>query len=615
MREASVLYNEIYAEPGHKNRVRLTIDGVVYNHEDISFGGLNTLAELIPDMSKPIGNATARSLTVRLFPKSPIVRSAEIVLETQVISADETRQSEWIAGGTFYVTDRSEDNTKSRTDINITAYDAMIYADRPYIDFTAFDEWPQSEDDVVDEIADILGVEVDPRTALSGYMVDYPNDLTMREVLGYIAIANGGNWTITEENELRLVGLSPDMTLLGVDNNTILLFHDDAILVSGSVNRNRSATTTNEPLDVGRKVAKFLDHGTSPSYTGVKLWYDEENAYIAGNETGAVLEIDCPWATQAMATGIFGAIDGYSHQSFSALSVPAPATLEFGDIIAINNVNCVHTTISAEYGKVYRPNLSSPAANAEESDIEYQSQTERDIKRKVALGASYYGAGISRDKGFWCKTIDQLGNEHEALVINTDYFIVEDENGNRILDIDFARQTFRWNGDIIIQNGAITWDMLNGDTRATIQTIVDSGVTTLRSEVSNNYAAKDTVTSLSSRVDQTVNGIEASITRTQQDIGGLENSTTAKFNEISTYLRYYLDNNNRGVVELGDANNPIHLEARADRVAFVQNGIDVAYFSNNKLYVTEAEFLGGLRLGNYEWVVRSNGHLTLRMVN
>ena len=50
------------------------------------------------------------------------------------------------------------------------------------------------------------------RAGLSGgesvYPVDDKGDMTMREALGRIAVANAGNWTITDEGKLLLVGLN-----------------------------------------------------------------------------------------------------------------------------------------------------------------------------------------------------------------------------------------------------------------------------------------------------------------------------------------------------------------------------------------------------------------------
>ena len=46
-------------------------------------------------------------------------------------------------------------------------------------------------------------------------------------------------------------------------------------------------------------------------FTGVRLWYDDEAFYFSGDDTGRVLEANCPWATQAMADEILASVEGF----------------------------------------------------------------------------------------------------------------------------------------------------------------------------------------------------------------------------------------------------------------------------------------------------------------
>ena len=65
----------------------------------------------------------------------------------------------------------------------------------------------------VNDIAARMGVTVDSRTQLNEsfpvqYPVDDEGDMTMREALGRIAVANAGNWIITDDGKLLMVGLN-----------------------------------------------------------------------------------------------------------------------------------------------------------------------------------------------------------------------------------------------------------------------------------------------------------------------------------------------------------------------------------------------------------------------
>ena len=76
----------------------------------------------------------------------------------------------------------------------------------------------------------------------------------------------------------------------------------------------------------------------------------------------------------------------------------------------------------------------------------------------------------------------------------------------------------------------------------------------------------------------------------------------------------YEEINGVGVVTLGTSGSEIVLRQRNDRVYFEQNGQEVAYISNNQLYITDAQFLNSIRIGNFAFIPRSNGSLGFRKV-
>ncbi len=50
----------------------------------------------------------------------------------------------------------------------------------------------------------------------------------------------------------------------------------------------------------------------------------------------------------------------------------------------------------------------------------------------------------------------------------------------------------------------------------------------------------------------------------------------------------------------------------SDRLSFYDaGGSEVAYFSDSKLYISDAEIVNSLKMGGYKWVVKNNGGVTL----
>lgn len=136
--------------------------------------------------------------------------------------------SEWLPKGVFYIDTRRNDAVMGT--LTIHGYDAMMKSEKEYLEEGDTGEWPRAADVVVSEIATAMGIELDERTVIDpSSRVPYPNDWTMREVLGYIAVAHCGNWVITDAGKLRLVpfGILPEETDYLVDE------HGDAITFGG----------------------------------------------------------------------------------------------------------------------------------------------------------------------------------------------------------------------------------------------------------------------------------------------------------------------------------------------------------------------------------------------
>lgn len=93
----------------------------------------------------------------------------------------------------------------------------------------------------------------------------------------------------------------------------------------------------------------------------------------------------------------------------------------------------------------------------------------------------------------------------------------------------------------------------------------------------------------------------------QSKLDAANNATNQKFGEISKYIRFA-----NGKIVLGETGSELTLTVQNDRISFQQYGNEVAYFSNNNLYIRRAEVLSTLRVGNFEFAPRYDGGLILR---
>ena len=133
----------------------------------------------------------------------------------------------------------------------------------------------------------------------------------------------------------------------------------------------------------------------------------------------------------------------------------------------------------------------------------------------------------------------------------------------------------------------------------------------IRTEISEKYYDKDSLDSqfgeISSRLEQTKDSFNFEFTNFKTDIDNSIKQNNVSFTEIHKYIRF-IDGN----IYLGAEDNPIQLIEKNDRISFVQAGSEVAYFSNNKMYVNDGQFNNTLRIGNFEFSPRPNGSLDFK---
>lgn len=109
-------------------------------------------------------------------------------------------------------------------------------------------------------------------------------------------------------------------------------------------------------------------------------------------------------------------------------------------------------------------------------------------------------------------------------------------------------------------------------------------------------------------------GIEAKFSELVLMVENVEGETQAQFRELASYIRGYQNEEGQPVLELGSSTSDIILKQTNDRIQFVQNGEEVAYVSNNTLYITDGHFLNSLRVGQFAFIPRENGSLDFKKV-
>lgn len=225
MHQTSELYQRLLRDPGHRKEFRVNIAGEDYLQDRILL--LETSGGVFSEPD--IGNCASRQIDLSLRSPGEIPRSAKMRVFVRLTKDGQV--SEWIPKGVFFISTRQLDKVSGVLDIH--GFDAMRRAGETW-DIDPYANWPMSEQEAVADIAAQMGVEVDPRTVLSGnFPVDYPvdenGDLAMQDILEGVAVCEAGNWVITDEGKLLLLRLGD----IPEETNYLVTEFGEAITLGG----------------------------------------------------------------------------------------------------------------------------------------------------------------------------------------------------------------------------------------------------------------------------------------------------------------------------------------------------------------------------------------------
>ena len=148
--------------------------------------------------------------------------------------------------------------------------------------------------------------------------------------------------------------------------------------------------------------------------------------------------------------------------------------------------------------------------------------------------------------------------------------------------------------------------------------LIEQTETQIRLDVAEEYVSTGTFNEFKETTETqfnvTAEGIETKFTEMTSLVETLDNETQTAFRELSSYIRGYQNEEGQPVIELGSNTSDIILRQLNDRIQFIQNGAEVAYITNNQLYITDGTFLVSLRIGNFGYIPRPNGSLDFKKV-
>ena len=390
---------------------------VVIGGEDYLMGDIESMSierSLCGDSSLSIGNVYASRLSLSIIPHATTIPRMASVLP-YVRAYGDRGYTEWVPLGVFYIDTRKKQGVR----LILDCYDRALMMDVPFLTEGEYLEYPLPMTTALSHICSRLGVTMANMDEIrSDFYIEYPNNLTMREVSGHIASANAGNFTFDYAGNLRLVVPINSTSVANVPVNSV---------------------------DV-------LDETTN--YSCITILYSSTDAFSSGN--GYEMVLSNPWATQSMADYVASRMSQYYHVPFEANQAYIDPTIELGDTITIDGTDYVLYSQSVVYHSHITASLSSPGGTTIDHEYPYEGSVSRAVDRtsdsSVQLGARYYGASIGRDSGLRIQKVTDAGVVGEAL-FNSDILAMRARINGEMRDciyFDPVNGKYRLSGDVII---------------------------------------------------------------------------------------------------------------------------------------------------------------------
>lgn len=130
--------------------------------------------------------------------------------------------------------------------------------------------------------------------------------------------------------------------------------------------------------------------------------------------------------------------------------------------------------------------------------------------------------------------------------------------------------------------------------------------------VDSSYATKDSLNEYKSSVKTQFGVYDGKISANISKLNSVE-SGLSNLKETADNVNSYMSFDTDGLT-LGKSDSDFKTTITNEKLSFLQNGNEVAYFANNQMYVTDGNFANSMTIGKFVFVPRANGSLDFKKV-
>lgn len=219
-----------------------------------------------------------------------------------------------------------------------------------------------------------------------------------------------------------------------------------------------------DSIFLGPNVASLETGEVSERISRVNLSVDSDNYFTSGDDSGKTLELECPWASQAMANSILEKIKDYDYQPLKADNALLDPAAEIGDAVTVGGYRSVLAQINTTFNNACAATISAPGSDEVDDEYPYKSHERREMERELARTRSLI-AKSSEEILLQVEGIaEDLEGQISSISVKLDSITLSVSNGSTSSTIELKAGETTISSETIQMDGLVTFTGLSSGT-------------------------------------------------------------------------------------------------------------------------------------------------------
>lgn len=183
-----------------------------------------------------------------------------------------------------------------------------------------------------------------------------------------------------------------------------------------------------DAIFLGQKAASMeLDDALAVSRVNIDV--DSDNYYTAGTDTGAIVNVSCPWGSEAMAQSVLAAMSAYTYRPYTATDALLDPAAELGDAITVGGVYSIIASLDIDYNRASVAEIAAPGLDEIDDEYPYITQERKETNKVLAQARSIIRKTAEEIELAVEGEIEGINNTVTSLKITLDGVTITDDTG------------------------------------------------------------------------------------------------------------------------------------------------------------------------------------------